>query len=107
MKCGLILQRVVRCDMTTIFLNYQWNLFVTGYELVNVETNKSKVDVLFENKLLRKDVSFIRIDNKYYSSYLKVSKQYSIGHLPPVINTCHISRIFLESITIDISDYIS
>ena len=106
-KCGRILQRAVRGDMTTIILNYQWNLFVTEYEFFNVETNKSKVDVIFANKLLRKDVSFIRIDNKCYSSYLKVSEQYSTGHLPPVINTCHISCIFLESITIDISDYIS
>ena len=90
--------------MTTVILNNKWKSFITELELVNVEINKSKIDVLVQNKLVRRDVYFIRIDNKYYNSYLKASKQYSTGHLPPVINTYHISRILLESITIDVSD---
>ena len=106
-KCGLIRQNVVSGDMTTIVLNYKWKSFIIEYELFNIETSKSKVDVLVQNKLVRRDVYFIRISNKNYPSYLKASTQYSTGHLPPVINTCHISCIFLESITIDISDYIS
>ena len=88
--------------MTTIILNDQWKLFIIEYELVNVEINKSKIDVLVKNKVPRRDVLFILIDNKHFPSYLKASKQYNTGRLPPVINTCHISRIFLESITIDI-----
>ena len=73
--------------MTTIIVYDKWKLFIIEYELV---------DVLVRNKLVRRDVYFIRIGNKYYHSYLKVSKQYSTSHLLPLINTCHISRIFLK-----------
>ena len=106
-KCGLISQKGAHSDMTTIILNDQWNLFISEYELVNVEINKSKVGESVGNKFFfSRDASFIQIGNKYYPSYLKATKQYSISHLLPVINTCHISRIFFHSITIDILDYI-
>ena len=42
--------------MTTIIQNGQWILFISEYELINVEINKSKVDELVENKLIRSDV---------------------------------------------------
>ena len=45
MKCGIIRQKVVRGDMTTVILNDQWNSFITEYELVNIEINKVKIDV--------------------------------------------------------------
>ena len=73
-KCGIIRQKVVRGNITTIILNDQWNLFIIEYELLNIEINKVKIDVLVENKLFRRGVSFIRIDNKHYSSSLKASK---------------------------------
>ena len=38
-KYGLIRQKVVRGDMTTIILNDQWDSFITKYELINVEIN--------------------------------------------------------------------
>ena len=104
LKYGLIRQQVVSGDMTTIIVYDKWKAFIIEYELVNIESNKSKVNVLVRNKLVRRDVYFIRIGNKYYPSYLKASKQYSTGHLPPVMNICHNSRTFLESITIDILD---
>ena len=97
-KCGLVRQKVVSGDMTTIILYDKWKLFITEYELVNDEINKSKVDTFVQNKLDRRDVYFIRIGNTYYHSYLKASKQYCTDHLPSVINTCHITRVFLESI---------
>ena len=56
LKCGFLRQKFVRGDMTTIILNDQWKSFITEYELVNVEINNSKVDLLVENKLLRRDV---------------------------------------------------
>ena len=62
------------------------------------------MDILVENKLLRRDVSFIRIWNKNYPSHVKASHQYNSSHLPPVTNTCHISCMFLQSITIDVLD---
>ena len=58
-KYGLIRRKVVRDEMATIILNGQWILFISEYELINVEINKSKVDVLVEDKLLRRDASFI------------------------------------------------
>ena len=61
------------------------------------------MDILVENKLLRRNVSFIRIGNKNYTSYAKTSQQYNSGHLFPVINTCHLSRMFLQFIKVDIS----
>jgi len=93
--------------MTTIVRNDQWTSFKSEYELVNIAIVKSKVDVLVENKLRRSDVSFVRIGNRKYPSFLKVSKQYNSCHPPPVINTCNISRIFLVSIMDEISDSIS
>ena len=106
-KCGLIRRKSVCNEITTIFLNDQWILFKSEYELIIIEINNSNVDVLVENKLRRRDVSFIIIGNKQYSAYLKVSKQHNSGYFPPVINTCHVSRIFLESINNSISDSIS
>ena len=99
LKCGLVRQLFISGDMTTIFMYDKWKLFVAEYELVNIEINKSKVDVLVRNKLVRRDVYFIRIGNTHYHSHFKSSKQYSIGHLPPVINTYHLSRIFIKPIT--------
>ena len=58
-KYGLIRRKVVRDEMETITMNGQWILFISEYELINVEINKSKVDVLVEDKLLRRDASFI------------------------------------------------
>ena len=42
--------------MTTIVRNDQWTSFKSEYELVNIEVNKSKVDILVENKLVRRNV---------------------------------------------------
>ena len=81
--------------------------FKSEDELVNIEIIKSKVDILVENKLHRRGVSFVRIGNENYPSFLKASTQYKSCHPPPVINTCDISRIFLASIMDEISDSIS
>ena len=58
-KCGLIRPTVVRGEMTTIIQKDEWISFILEYELINVEVNKVKVDVLVDNKLFRRDVSFI------------------------------------------------
>ena len=106
-KCGLIRRKVVYVEMTTIIRNHQWMSFKSEDELVNIEIIKSKVDLLVENKLHRRGVSFVRIGNKNYPSYLKASKQYKSCRPPPVIDTYNISRLFLASIINDISDSIS
>ena len=101
--CELITRKVVRGEMTTIMQKYQWISYILKYKLINVVINKSKVDKLIENKSLRMDVSFIRIDDTNYPSYDKAPQQYKSSYSPPVINTCHVSRMFLQSIIIDIS----
>ena len=45
--------------MTTITVYDKWKPFVVEYELVNVEIDKLKVDVLVRNKLARSYVYFI------------------------------------------------
>ena len=59
LKCGLLRQQVVSGDMTTIIVYDKWKSFIVEYELVNIEINQSKVDVLFRNKLVRRDGYFI------------------------------------------------
>ena len=94
-KCGLIRRKVICGEMTTIILNDQWISSKSEYELVNVEINKSKVVLLVENKLVRRNVYILRIGSKIFPSFLKTSKQYKSSHPPPVIDTCNISRILL------------
>ena len=95
-KCGLIRRNVVCGELITIIRNDQCTSFKSEYELVNIEVIKSKVDVLVENKLHRRDVSFVRIENKNYPSYVKASKQYKSCHPLPVINTCKSVVYFLH-----------
>ena len=45
-KCGLIREKVVRGEMTTIIQKDQCISFISQYELVNVEINKYKIDVI-------------------------------------------------------------
>ena len=71
-----------------------------------IQKNQNFLFILVKDKLTRRGVLFIRIDNKKISSYVKASQQYNYSHLPPVIDTCPISRMFLQSITIDILDSI-
>ena len=73
-KCGLIRRKVVCGEITTIIRNDQWTSFKSEYEIANIEIIQSKADLLVENKLRRRDVSFFRIGNKNYPSFLKASK---------------------------------
>ena len=84
-----------RCFLTTLIRNDQWTSFKSEYELVYIEINKLKVDILVQNKLVRRNVYILRIGSKNFPSFLKTSKQYKSSHPPPVIDTCNISRILL------------
>ena len=95
-KCGLLRRKVLCGKMTTIIRNNQWTSFKLEYELVDIEINKSKVYVLVQNKLVRRNVYFLRIGIKNYPSFLKASKQQNSGHLPPVyIKILNGARYFL------------
>ena len=62
-KCGLIRLIVVSGEMVTIILNDTWTSFKSKYEL-GIENNKLKVDILVKNKVVRRNVYFIRIGKK-------------------------------------------
>ena len=62
-KCGLIRRKVVSGEMATIIRNDAWTSFKSEYEL-DIEINKSKVDILVQNKIVRRNVYFLRIGKK-------------------------------------------
>ena len=62
-KCGLIRRIVVYGEIVTIARNDAWTSFESEYEL-DIEINKSKVDILVQNKVVRRNVYFIRIGKK-------------------------------------------
>ena len=49
-------------EMTMIIRNDRWTLFKSEYE-IDLEIIKSKVDVLVENKFIRRCIYFIRTGN--------------------------------------------
>ena len=49
--------------MATIIRNDAWTSFKSEYEL-DIEINKSKVDILVQNKVVRRDVYFLRMGKK-------------------------------------------
>ena len=71
LKCGLIRQQVVIGDMTTIILHDKSKSFIVEYELVTVEINKSKTDVLVRHKVVRRDIYLTRIGNKIILHFSK------------------------------------
>ena len=93
-KCGFISRKNVRREMTMIIPKDQGISFISEYELINAETNKSKLDVFIENRYLRKDVSFIGISKIYILHLTKNPNNTISGHLPPVIHMCHITYMF-------------
>ena len=72
-KCGIIHRKVVCGEVTTIILNDQWISFKLEYELVNIEIKRLNVDALVKNRLVRRNVYFVRIGNKII---LHFSKQF-------------------------------
>ena len=72
-KCGLISQKGAHSDMTTIILNDQWNLFISEYELVNVEINKSKVGESVGNKFFSRGMH--HLSKLVINIILHISKQ--------------------------------
>ena len=60
-----------------------------------------------QNKIVRRNVYFLRIGKKNNILFVKASQQYKSGQPPPLVNTCNIRRIFLAAIMADISDSIS
>ena len=104
--CGLIRQKKVN-GMTSISIaRDQWIIFISQYELSNVEIIMSKTGTVIDDRLIRKNQTFIRIGNRSSSSYLKAITQYNHHILPPIIKIRPLSYVFLNSISEDILETI-
>ena len=61
-KCGLIRRKIVSGEMVTIIRNDACS-FKFEYE-IDIEIKKSKVDILVQNEVIRRNVYFLRIGKK-------------------------------------------
>ena len=104
---GLIRQKKVN-GMTSISIaRDQWIIFISQYQLSNVEIIMSKTGTVIDDKLIRKNLTFIRIGNRSSSSYLKAITQYNHHSIPPIIKMRQLSHAFLKSISADILETIN
>ena len=75
--CGLIRQKMTSGKSSYIIEHLKWNALLSQYELCDVELSTSKSTVIIDNKITRKNMTFIRIGTKSSSSYTKPIKQYN------------------------------
>ena len=99
--CGLIRQKMTSGKSSYIIEPLKWNALLSQYELCDVEISTSKFSVVIDNKITRKNMTFIRSGIKSLSSYTKPTTQFSNQVLPPLINVRLLSNDFLNSISID------
>ena len=74
--------------------------------MTKVEIIKYKVGVITNNKQSRRDIAFIRIGTKSTSFYIKVTTQFNLYVLLPLIKMSSLSRSFLNSMSRDILETI-
>ena len=97
--CGLIRQNKVN-GMTSISIaRDQWIIFISQYELINGEIIMCKTGTVIDDRMIRKNLAFIRIWDMSSSSYLKVITQYNHHIPPPIIKMRQLSHVFLNSIS--------
>ena len=83
------------------------SIFLSQYEVCNVEISTSNFSVVLDNKNTRKKMTFIRIGTKSSTSYTKPTTQYNNQVLPPLINMRLLSNDFLNSIPTDVIESIN
>ena len=71
--CGRIRQKKINGKTSLYVKNDKWTIFFSQYELSNVEIVMSKTSIVIDDKVIRKNMIFIRIGNKSSSSYLKAT----------------------------------
>jgi len=94
--CGIIQQKKVNGKMSTSIARDKWNIFLSQYKLNNVEMSMSKIRIVIDNKLTRKNMTFIRIGTKSSLSYSKPATQYTHQVLPPLIKMRQWTHLFLK-----------
>ena len=92
--------------MSTSISRDKRNTFFSQYQLNNVEITMSKMRII-DDKLTRKNLTFIRIGTKSSLSYSKPATQYTHQVLPPLIKMRQLTHLFLNSISTDILDTIN
>ena len=104
--CGLIRQKEVNGEISISIENDKWIKFSSQYELSNIKIIMSKIIIVIDNKLARKDMIFLHIGAKSSSSYLKATSQYNHHILCPLIKMRQLSHNFVNSVSTDILETI-
>ena len=104
--CGLIRQKGVNEKMIVSIVMEQWIFLISHYELSKIDISKPKVSVVANNRKLKRDMTFIRIETKSTSSYIKASTQYNYPILLPIIKMRQLCHYFLNSISTEILEII-
>ena len=105
--CGLIRQKITGGKSSYTIEHLKWDALLSQYKLCDVEFFTSKLTLTIDNKITRKNMTFIRIGTKSSSSYTKPIKQYSNQVLPPFIKMHQLNHLFLNSISTYILDTIN
>ena len=69
--CGLIRQKITGGKSSYSIEHLKWDALLSQYELCDVEISTSKFTLIIDNKITRKNMTFIRIGTKSSSSYTK------------------------------------
>ena len=75
--CGIIRQNITSGKSSYIMEQIKWNALLSQYELCDVEISTSKFTAIIDNKITRKNMTFIRIGTNSSSSYSKPTTQYN------------------------------
>ena len=70
---GLIRQKKVNGKTSIYVEKDEWNTFLSQYEVCNDELSTSKTSIVIDKKLIRKNMTFVRIGIKSSSSYLRAT----------------------------------
>ena len=94
--CGLIRQKMTNGKSSYIIEHLKWDALLSQYELCDVEISTSKFTVIIDNKITRKNMTFICIGTKSSTSYTKPTTQYNNQVILPLINMRQLSNDFFN-----------
>ena len=80
--CCLIRQKITGGKSSYTIEHLKWDALLSQYELCDVEISTSELTLTIDNKITRKNMTFIRIGTKSSSSYTKPINQYNNQVLP-------------------------